>query len=78
MFSHYLVTSGCYLCVAPWKTCTCRQWDNDRPGRERTNLRLLGGGFMDITILDWNLPITRKTKPVGVLCMAFAEYPNRF
>ena len=23
-------TSFCYLCAAPWKTCTCRQWDQDR------------------------------------------------
>jgi IBR domain, a half RING-finger domain len=23
-------TSFCYLCAALWKTCTCRQWDDDR------------------------------------------------
>lgn len=22
--------SFCYLCAAPWKTCGCRQWDEDR------------------------------------------------
>jgi len=22
--------SFCYLCAAPWKTCSCRQWDEDR------------------------------------------------
>ncbi|KZP05172.1 hypothetical protein FIBSPDRAFT_914959 [Athelia psychrophila] len=23
-------TSFCYLCAAPWKTCRCRQWDENR------------------------------------------------
>ncbi|GAA5914725.1 hypothetical protein JCM8208_000681 [Rhodotorula glutinis] len=23
-------TQFCYLCAAPWKTCTCPQWDEDR------------------------------------------------